>query len=323
MSKYLILFCLIFYLFRMDLHAQCCSAGNPYFYSEQSILGHMQLQVTAGYKYSTSDTYYEGSQEISINDIEKAWFNYTNLQLLYGLNKRWNLQADLGYFINKSEAYYKEDWATKTGFGIGDAGMTVKYLAYKNFKHNYSIVPSVGMKFPVGVFDQEVSNVKLPITIQPSSGSFRYLVNLYINKAFKNPKWNLGFFGSFEYSQLINSENFYYKYGNNYLFSLIGSYKISRSFNLGLEIRSENRARSTRENSQVVESSGYNIVYVIPHLSYSFLNNWLLSLNAELPVFRYYNGIQLGNKFGVSASLICTFSCKTKLHNKNKSIVNY
>jgi hypothetical protein len=173
------------------------------------------------------------------------------------------------------------------------------------------------MKFPVGVFDQEVNNVKLPITIQPSSGSFRYLANIYINKAFKNPKWNLGFFGSFEYSQLINSENFYYKYGNRYLFSVIGSYKVAKAFNLGLEIRSENRGRSTRENNQVVESSGYNIVYAIPHLSYSFFNHCLLSLNAELPVFRYYNGIQLGNKFSVSASLIYTLSFN---NNKLKEI---
>lgn len=294
---------LAFVLGYSSVEAQCCSAGNPYFYSEQANMGRKELQAVAGYKYSTSDTYFSGSDQIDINDIQKAWFNYLNLQLVYGLTQRLSIQTDLGYFINKSEDYFKEDWATKTGYGLGDATLTIRYLAYKSFKHKYSVIPSIGIKFPIGVFDQEVDNVKLPITIQPSSGSFRYLVNLYFNKSFKNPKWNLGFFGSFEYAQLIDSENFFYKYGNVYLFSIIGSYKILEKLNLGLEIRSENRAKAGRENDQVVESSGYNIVYTIPHISFTITDKWLLSANAELPVYRYYNGIQLGNKFAVSASV--------------------
>jgi hypothetical protein len=285
------------------ISAQCCSAGNPFFYSEQANLGYKELQMAVGYKYSASDTYYKGSEKIDINDIEKAWFNYLNLQLVYGLTQRLSIQTDLGYFINKSEEYFKEDWATKTGYGLGDATLTLKYLAFKSFTHKYSIIPSLGMKFPIGVFDQEVDNVKLPITIQPSSGSFRYLLNLFVNKSFKNPKLNLGFYGSFEYAQLIDSENFYYKYGNVYLFSVIGSYKVFDKINLGLEIRNENRAKAGRENEQVVESSGYSLVYTILHLSYSISHNWLLSVNSELPVNKYYNGIQLGNKFAVAASL--------------------
>jgi hypothetical protein len=296
-----------------SVEAQCCSAGNPYFYSEQSNLGQKELQVVVGYKYSTSDTYYTGSDPININDIKRAWFNYLNLQLVYGLTQRLSMQTDLGYFLNKSEEYYKEDWATKTGYGLGDAALTFKYLAYKSFTHKFSIIPSIGVKFPIGVFDQEVDNVKLPITIQPSSGSFRYLLNLYLNKSFKNPKWNLGFYGSFEYAQLIDSENFYYKYGNVYLFSFIGSYKILDKLNLGLEIRNENRAKASRENEQVVESSGYNIIYNIPHLSYSIADKWLLAANAEIPVYRYYNGIQLGNKVSVSASVSYKISFKQSI----------
>jgi hypothetical protein len=313
MFRIILLTILVIVIGYSSARAQCCSAGNPYFYSEQANMGHKELQAVAGYKYSTSDTYYAGSEKIDINDIKKAWFNYLNLQLVYGLTQRLSIQTDLGYFINKSEEYYKEDWATKTGYGLGDATLTLKYLAYKSFTHKYSIIPSFGMKFPIGVFDQEVDNVKLPITIQPSSGSFRYLLNLYMNKSFKNPKWNLGFYGSFEYAQLIDSENFYYKYGNVYLFSLIGSYKIMDKLNIGLEIRNENRAKASRENEQVVESSGYNIIYTIPHLSYTITSKWFLAANAELPVYRYYNGIQLGNKFSVSASLSFRLSFDKKV----------
>ena len=284
-------------------YAQCCSAGNPFFYGEQANMAHKELQVIAGYKYSTSDTYYNGSGPISIDFIDKAYFNYLNLQLIYGITSRLSVQTDLGYFINKTEDYSKEGWTQSRGFGLGDAALTVKYLAYKNFSKKFSIVPSIGIKLPIGVFDQEVDNVKLPITVQPSSGSYKYLLNVYMNKGFNNPKWNLGFFGSFEYAQLIDSENFYYKYGNSYLFSIIGSYLLKEKFNLGLEVRSDNRGKSQREDDKIVESSGYNIVYTIPHLSYSIAKKWQISINAEIPVYRYYNGIQMGNKFSVSAQL--------------------
>lgn len=303
MKRNMLLVFIVLIAFSQNAVAQCCSAGNPFFYGEQANLGHKELQVLAGYKYSFSDDYYNGTEKISIDFIDKAYFNYFNLQLMYGLTPRFSIQTDLGYFKNKTELYSNVNWKDSQGYGMGDATLIFRYLAYKNFTKKYSIIPSIGIKIPIGVFDQVVDNVKLPITVQPSSGSFRYLFNVYINKSFKNPKWNLGFFGSFEYAQLINSTNFYYKYGNLYLFSLLTSYKITKNINIGLELRSENRDRAERENEQVVESSGYQIVYAIPHLSYAFGEKWLVSLNAELPVYRYYNGIQLGNKFAFSARL--------------------
>ena len=90
---------------------------------------------------------------------------------------------------------------------------------------------------------------------------------------------------------------------NIYLFSIIGSYKILNKVNLGLELRNENRTRAERENDQVVSSSGYNLVYTIPHVSCTITKHWSISANAELPFYRHYNGIQLGNKFAVSARL--------------------
>lgn len=283
--------------------AQCCSAGNPFFYGEQSSLGKKELQFLIGYKYGTSTKYYDGSDPVSIDFVEKAFFNYINFQTQYGITHRLSLQADIGYFINKTEYYALPGWDAKRGYGIGDLMLTLRYLAYRNFVRKISITPSIGVKFPVGVFDQEVNHVKLPITLQPSSGSFKYAFNLYINKGFKNPKWNLGMFGSFEYAQLIDSQNFYYKYGNMLLISFIGSYRLGGKVNLGLELRNEYRGKSTRENDQVVESSGYNIFYTIPHISYSISSRWLIAANAEFPVYRYYNGIQLGNSLAVSVRL--------------------
>ena len=284
-------------------NAQCCSAGNPFFYGEQANMGHKELQLIGGYKYSVSDQYYHKDSQKEIEFIDKAYFNYLNFQAIYGLTQRISLQGDLGYFVNKTELYTPEDWETISGYGIGDAGLTFKYLVYKNFNRKISIIPSVGVKFPIGVFDQEVDHVKLPITVQPSSGSFKYLLNLYVSKTTNNSQFNVGGFASFEIPQLINSDNFYYQYGNMLLVSILGSYYLSDKLTLGLEIRNENRAKASRENDQVVESSGYIIVYAVPHISYAFAEKWFIAINSDIPVYKYYNGIQLANNFALSARL--------------------
>ena len=302
--------------FQSRLFSQCCSAGNPFFYGDQASLGKKQFLFLMGYKYSTSTKYFEGDSPIEIDFIDKAFFNFLTFQTQYGVTERLNVQADIGYFINKTECYKLDGWNNQRGYGIGDLMLTIRYLAYRNRTKKITITPSISVKFPIGVFDQEVDQVKLPITLQPSSGSFKYAANVYINKRFSNPRWNLGVFGTVEYAQLINSDNFYYKYGNMFMLSIIGSYRISANVNLGIEIREEYRFRSKREDNQVVESSGYNIFYSIPHISYTISKQWMINADIEIPIYKYYNGIQLGNTYAISARLSYNISLKKRIYDK-------
>jgi hypothetical protein len=291
-----------------NILGQCCSAGNPFFYGELSSLSKKNLQLVTGYKYGTAIRYFSGSDPIDIKFVDQAWFNYLTFQVIYGLTERLTIQGDIGYFMNKTETYLKEDWATSKGFGMGDANITFKYLAYSNFKKHIQIVPAIGVTLPVGVFDQEVNHVKLPITVQPSSGSFKYQVSLFIIKGTKNSKFNFTLFGMYEYAQLINSGNFYYKYGNQLLFSFLTSYNLTRKLSFALELRNENRARAIRNDDQTVESSGFSLIYLIPHLSWAFYNNWFIAVNSDIPVYKYYNGIQLSHAFSVSVRLSYTIN---------------
>lgn len=301
--KKILTYSIIYLILITSAHAQCCSAGNPFFYGELSSLNKKTLQFVAGYKYGTSSQYYSGNKPIDIEFVKKAWFNYLTLQFIYGLTERLTVQADLGYFLNKTETYLKEGWETSNGYGLGDANLTFKYLAYNNFKKHIQIVPAIGITFPIGVFDQEVNHVKLPITVQPSSGSFKYQVSLFLSKGTNNSKFNFTIFGLYEYAQLIDSDNFYYKYGNKFLFSFLTSFNINRKFSVAIEARNENRSKSLRNDNQVVESSGFNIVYLIPHISWAFYNNWYVAVNADLPIYKYYNGIQLANTYSFSVRL--------------------
>ncbi len=311
MNKYLYII-LVLSLFTTKSYSQCCSAGNPFFYGEISSLSKNNLQFVAGYKYSTSHVYYKGSKPIDIDFVDKAYFNYLTLQTIYGITERLTVQADLGYFLNKTETYLKDDWKTSNGYGLGDATIYLKYLAYSNFKKHIQIIPSLAVTLPIGEFDQEIDHVKLPITVQPSSGSFKYMASVYINKGIGSGKFNMSFFGMFEYAQLINSKNFYYKYGNQLMFSFLTSYKLGNNLSVAIELRNENRAKSLRNDDQIVESSGYNLVYFIPHISYSFGSNWYLALNSDLPLYKYYNGIQLSNTFSIALRLSYKINLKKK-----------
>lgn len=298
----------IFFFFALsivspDANAQCCSAGNPFFYGELSTMNKKNLQVVSGYKYSTSNKYFSEDHPVDIEFVDKAYFNYFTLQFIYGLTERATIQADLGYFLNKSETYTNNDWKTSNGYGLGDATLIFKYLAYQNWKKHFKVIPAFGVTLPIGVFDQESDHVKLPITVQPSSGSYKYQLSLYLSKGTDKRKINYSFFGMYEYAQLIHSKNFYYKYGNQFLLSVLTSYNISSVFSIALEARGENKARSLRNDDQTVESSGYKIVYLIPHISWAFLPDWYLAVNSDFPVYKYYNGIQLSNAFSASIRL--------------------
>jgi hypothetical protein len=111
-------------------------------------------------------------------------------------------------------------------------------------------------------------------------------------------------FVSFEYAQLIESENFYYQYGQQWIGAIYFNYKFIKNLSLDLQVRNEYRAKATRENNETVESSGYNVTYFTPQLTYSFKYNWYLSAFGDIPLYKYYNGIQMS--FGYALSLRLT-----------------
>ena len=236
-----------------------------------------------------------------MNFTQTANVNYTELQLAYGVTKWLTAMGDLGYFFNKT--LHTEGQDPMRGYGLGDAALYLKFNLYSNAKARFAISPSIGMKFPIGVFDQEVDYVKLPISVQPSSGSFKYLGTIFISKGIAK-KMTLAVFVSYEYAQLIESENFYYKYGQQWIAAIYFNYKIVKNLGLDLQVRNEYRAKATRENNEIVESSGYNVTYFTPQLTYAFKYNWYLSAFSDIPVYKYYNGIQMS--FGYSLSLRLT-----------------
>jgi hypothetical protein len=285
-----------------EANAQCCSSGNPFISdAEQPALQSKVLTSSLSYRYSHSSQFY--SEDSQFNDLpfdQTSYSNYSEFQIGYGVTDWMTVIADLGYFFNKIQATSGQD--PYRGYGLGDAGLYLKFNAFNNPKARFSVSPSIGVRFPIGVFDQEVDNVQLPIAVQPSSGSYKYTVNLFISKGLGR-KMALAAFFAYEYSQLINSENFYYKYGDQWIGALYFNYPIWKGLGLDLQVRNEYRAKSTRENDEIVDASGYDVVFFTPQLTYAFKHNWYLSAYSDIPLYKYYNDIQMSFGYAVSARI--------------------
>ena len=240
------LFVFIYFMLINKAQSQCCGAGNPVSgFENVSGIPNKTLLISPLYKYSYSDRYFTGAEKASVSP-DKMNYNFASINIAYGITHRLSIQGQIGYFINKTKNYNITGWQPMKGFGLGDAEINIMYAVVKNIFKEFDIIPGIGIKLPVGVFDQEIENVKLPISLQPSSGSLKYNASLFMHKRLN--KYSISFRGLAEFANRIQSQNFDYKYGNLYLFSVYGSFKINKIISFIAQVRYEYRGKSTREN---------------------------------------------------------------------------
>lgn len=300
-----------FFLFCAQVltHGQCCSAGNPssFLFADNNPLKAKSLFLSSSYKYGYSGKYFAGSEPEEVSFTAPASYSFMDLKAAYGITKRFTIQASSGYFFSK-EQQNPDPYPADIGYGLGDAELNVRYRVYKSVITHFELTTSAGVRFPVGVFDLEKDGVKLPITVQPSAGSFVYMGGFSAKKAFNESKLIL-FSNIFaEFPQLIDSKNFYYHYGNLYNVSFAVVYPVYKYFKPALQVQAELRERATREEEQLVNASGYNVIILSPQIESDIGNNWSVSLYADFPVYRYFNGMQLASSFKTGISISKRFS---------------
>jgi hypothetical protein len=290
-------------------YSQCCSAGNPssFSFGDQTALKAKSLLISSSFKYGFSDTYFNGDKPENMDFYTPASFTFMDMKAAFGINNRFTIQAETGFFFSKQQKN-PSPYPPYRGFGLGDAAANVRYRFYKSMKHRVELIASLGMRLPIGVFDQEKDGVELPISLQPSSGSLVYIGGVSFSKLLNNSKFQLYSSAFAEFPQLIDSKNFYYRYGNLYNISFASAYKVHRLFVPTLQIQGEMRGHDTREDEQVVDASGYKSVTLSPQIESDFLKNWSVMIYTDLPVYRYFNGLQMANKFKAGVRLAKKFS---------------
>jgi periplasmic mercuric ion binding protein len=292
-------------------YAQCCSAGNPISTDGGSAgLQKGAFGISVLYKGSTSDTYYHGSKEIDFVNKESL-FHFTSLNIEYGLTQRWALVGNIGYFVRKSEVFPEFDYE-RYASGLGDASIQLKHQLISQPTHKFALSLIGTVKIPVGAKEVEYDGVILPIDFQPSTGSSRYSIATALSKGIGS---DLSLFGyaSYEYINAIETSSATYKYGDIVVGALGANYRVGNGISANLQSRYEWRDKRVDNETEVRESTGGSVLYMVPQISYTNKSAYNVALSFDVPVYRYMNFIengtgQLGNKFMFSIKVSKTIN---------------
>jgi hypothetical protein len=281
--------------------AQCCSPGNPVSGSEYvGILPKKTLRTITYYRHSYSDTYFEGS-EVSDYQGTHSGYDFFGEVLSYGIIKKLTVEAELGYYVYK---YQESDVLGKfKTYGFSNATLSLKYAIIKT-KKDLELTLGAGAKLPVSrkVFTDEYG-VPYPQDIQPSTGAFGFVAQLFFFKSFMEKKWRLVVLNRYEING-YNTDD--YRFGNAFFSSVFIGRSFAKNWAATLQLRNEYRQEDWQRDIRYLVTGG-DILFLSPQLSYTFKPRLTVSVTADFPVFRDYNGIQLGPKYAFGISLVKDF----------------
>lgn len=294
-------------------HSQCCaSSGNPIGGTVNiGLLEKQALRTASFYRISFSDKYYEGDKTYSgnIGSIEKAISGYVGLLAGYGISDLLTLELETVYVINKTHVF-KINNEKLTGFGLSDAVISVRPRIYRSSNNQFEISCALGSNIPFSRNLQQVNGVTLPVDLQPSTSSFGLVFQSNIIKEVPFRSINFLLINRFE-KYFENKQE--YTYGNSHSTSFFFSkyFSVERSKIQGLtitmQLKNQIRGKHKREG-QTINASGNFSFFLIPQINLSVSGNWNISILTDIPVYQYFNEIQLGNKISSSIILIKDFT---------------
>ena len=297
----------IFLLVPLEVSAQCCGAGNPISSAMgDAVMKKRQLQVMLGYRHSRSDKYYDGSHQSPIDfpgKIQYSGYDFLDLGVSYGITGRLTASASIGYFIDKKEAYKSDLFQDVKASGFGDLGIRISYTVFRRIRRGIEITPFASVKLPVGKFDCEADGIKLPLAMQPSSGSFKYSLGLRASCDINH--WiYLTSYNQFEYSQRIKSRYFDYRYGSLWNLNLAVRARPFRNLHAGLQLGYEDKGKA-RDNGMLLDGSDYRILRLSPQLT-GFYRDFQLSAGFDIPVWRKTGGIHISDSWATQINFAYT-----------------
>lgn len=288
-------------LLGLDLpsYSQCCSPGNPTGGTvNQGTLEKKSLRTILFYQYGYSKRYFTGSSESGTGILENAAFNFLGYSIAYGITPRFTAEWTGGYYINRKQLYkfISPPDNKLSGNGFSDFLLQGKYSWVKSAVNQFEFTTGLGLQIPVTTTSQEKKGVVLPQDVQPASNAFGFTASLFLYKGYIQKKTHL-FFASQFLSAGKNDLN--YKNGDAWINSFFVSYNIKYPLSLILQLRNELRGKDHR-NGQLIDASGSEMLYVSPQLNYNFRQRLDISVLFDLPVYRYYNGTQLGKQYNIA-----------------------
>lgn len=301
-AKHILLLFLICigFLISSNVNAQCCAQGSPATGSSNAgIMDESSLRLISFYRYSYADKYYNVNKPVNFNFLKKSDYHYWGNIISYGITKKITAETEIGYYLQKQQIIDDAPPMQLKGNGLNNAVVSLKYPILKSSIKNYEWTIGAGMKIPFQRTPISKDNVTLPVDVQPSTLAYGHVFQSFFYKGLKNDSIRLIVINRME----LNYENkYFYQYGNTISNSLFVTFPLYKSWSGIIQTRHEFKEMNKSAGLELTNTGGH-IVFVSPQINYAFGNNWNASLLAEIPVWRYYKGTQLGNKYSLAINL--------------------
>lgn len=288
---------------------QCLSSVNPVGGTNNLlVLEKNSLRVISFYKFGQGDTYYEGNEQSSFDLIDRAWYNYLSCILGYGLTQKLTIEAETGYFINKTQKYNLAPEYRLRGNGFSNLVLLAKHSIYSEPVKRIYFTGSAGVKLPFSRNPQLTRNVELPVEVQPTSGAYGMVLNGSFVK--ENSSRGIRYFLTSRFESHTKNPNGYHP-GNLWFNAVYVSKHLMFPWLKGdwttiIQLRNEYRSYDWY-NDQQKESSGSMLYFVSPQLNYVYKEQWYISAIIDFPVYQDFNGTQLGAGTGLTLILSKSF----------------
>ena len=304
----LVFFASVALLLSDPAYSQCfSSSGNPVGGSQNmGTLEKRVLSCIVFHRSSFSNRYFEGSKLSELSILKDANYNYSGTLIAYGLARGLTLEMEAGYFINKTKHYNIPAGYSLKGFGPANVLLSGKFQILNNIDKDIGWSASAGIKAPFKRELQYIDNVRLPFDLQPSTGAFGLALQSYLMK--QNSFTGMRYF-LFNRVDLNGKSKDGYHYGAGFVNAVFVSKHLIKtsgwpvSITLIMQVRNEVHRQNTIWDEPEI-SSGAIKLFASPQVNFSFHETWNLSILSDIPIYQYYNHIQLANRiaFGVSLS---------------------
>ena len=284
-------------LINWPVHPQaCCTVGTSISTGvERGAISPKNLSAALTFQHNVLNTAFQSSTEIEDPLKRKSTVTNINLEVEYGIADRVSLLFILPYTNRTRETQITDpetntnEIITFTGNGLGDIVLLGKYQIFTpSILSSFGLALGGGAKLPTGSFENENNGTRLSIDLQPGTGAADLLLWGHILYAF--PSISLSFNGNFLYRYAgANLDN--YRYGDELLASVNGSYAIAEFLAINLQLKGR-FADKDYWSGRFLPSTGGTYLDLSPSLIY-YEGSFALKVFTQIPLHRDVLGIQL------------------------------
>ena len=293
------------------IQAQCCSPGNPVGGTNSlGVNNEGSWQLFLNYRYGYSGRYYEGSKPSETQFIRSGNYNHAGIIAALGLTDRLTVEAETGFFINKTQFYVEGIIPEKlVGNGLTDLNLLARFSFWKNEAKEIELNSGLGIKIPVGSYQKKFNGALLTRDLQPTTGAYDLVHTFFLYKGFLPQKLRFFFSNRIEFKGQNPDK---YRYGNFWTSSAFISYSPGLRWIVIGQVRTELRARDSRPETgngipvglgrELVFPTGSQKLFLVPQITLSLNSTTNLSLLLDIPVYQNYNDKQLANTTAITLS---------------------